>query len=68
MPSLVLISSKIINFPEILVDFFDPLPITHGLSVALSFHKKIHGSVNPSEAKSVPAILSAKHEISELIY
>ncbi|HUX95391.1 MAG TPA: FAD synthetase family protein [Bacteroidales bacterium] len=66
--AMVLICSNCNNYPEILVDFFDPLAITYDIPVTLSFHKRIHGAVNPSEVKSAPAILSAKHEISELIY
>mgnify|MGYP001008464180 CR=1 FL=1 len=66
--AMVLICSNCIDYPEVLVDFFDPLPVSSDIPVTLSFHKRIHGAVNPSEAKANPAILSAKHEISELIY
>ena len=66
--AMVIICEKNDKSPEVLVDFFNPLPIVLNLPVTLSFHKRVHGAVNPSDAKAVSAILSAKHEISELIY
>ncbi len=66
--AMVLICSNCNGYPEVLVDFFDPLPVSSDISVTLSFHKRIHGAVNPSDAKANRAILSAKYEISELIY
>jgi riboflavin kinase/FMN adenylyltransferase len=66
--AMVIISRKESSQPELLVDFFEPLKSGHDLSVTLSFHKKIHGAVNPSDSNSVTRILSAREEISELIY
>jgi riboflavin kinase / FMN adenylyltransferase len=54
--------------PELTVNFFDDITIEDRYPLTLSFHKKIHGAVNLSEERFIPRILSAKEEISELIF
>jgi riboflavin kinase/FMN adenylyltransferase len=53
---------------EVLVNIFDDHAFPKDHSVTLFFHKKIHGAVNLSDSRSALKILSAKEEISDLIY
>ena len=53
---------------EVLVDFFEPFIADAEIAVTFSFHKRIHGAVNLADLKSKPAIISARQEISDLIY
>jgi riboflavin kinase/FMN adenylyltransferase len=65
---MVLIHLNHKNKPELLVSLFDTVTIPSDDQLTLSFHKKIHGAVKPSEEKFIPRILSAKEEIIELIF
>jgi riboflavin kinase/FMN adenylyltransferase len=56
------------NNSEVLLNFFEGSEIDSNSKVTLSFHKKIHGAINLSEEKALLRIISAKEEISELIY
>ena len=66
--AMVIVNPKESSQPELLAHFFDVPPGGEDLNITLSFHKKIHGAVNFSEPKSVSRLLSAREEISELIY
>jgi riboflavin kinase / FMN adenylyltransferase len=66
--AMVIVNPKESSQPELLAHFFDAPPRLEDLNITLSFHKKIHGAVNFSEPKSVSRLLSAREEISELIY
>ena len=66
--AMVIVNPKESSQPELLAHFFDVPPRGEDLNITLSFHKKIHGAVNFSEPKSVSRLLSAREEISELIY
>jgi riboflavin kinase/FMN adenylyltransferase len=49
-------------------DFFEKLPDNDKPEIKLSFHKRVQGAVNLSDPANIPRILSARNEISELIY
>lgn len=66
--AMALIHMNNISTPELLVSFFNDIPLPSGFPLTLSFHKKIQGAVNLSEKKYIPRILSAKEEINELIF
>ena len=53
---------------EVLLNIFEDQGFTLNNNIILSFHKKIHGSVDLSESKTFLKLNSAKEEISELIY
>jgi riboflavin kinase/FMN adenylyltransferase len=56
------------NNSEVLLSFFEGWDIDPQSKVTLYFHKKIRGAINLSEEKALSRIISAKEEISELIY
>jgi riboflavin kinase / FMN adenylyltransferase len=66
--AMVIVHPKEDKQPELLAYFFDTPPSGENINITMSFHKKIHSAVNFSESKSVSRILSAREEISELIY
>jgi len=66
--AMVIVNPKEGNQPELMVDFFDAPPTEEEQNITMSFHKKIHGAVNLSEPRSVSRIISAREEISDLIY
>jgi riboflavin kinase/FMN adenylyltransferase len=54
---------------EVLLNILDGDPIKYNLDSIISFHKRIHGSVNLSDqSDSARWLKAAKTEISELIY
>jgi riboflavin kinase / FMN adenylyltransferase len=65
---MVIIYKKPDDKPEVLVDIFTSPEIIPGQRASLFFHKKIHGAVNPEDVKATPKIISAREEISDLIY
>ena len=56
------------NKPEVLLNIIEGSEVSLQGKVTLSFHKRIHGAISLSDEKAVSRILSAKEEISELIY
>jgi riboflavin kinase / FMN adenylyltransferase len=56
------------NTQEVLLDIFDDMNLDDDTKVTISFHKKIHGSVDLADSKTIQKINSAKEEISELIF
>jgi riboflavin kinase/FMN adenylyltransferase len=66
--AMAIIHSGNTSKPELFVNFFEDIPVSSDDPLILSFHKKIHGAINLSEEKFIPRILSAKEEISELIF
>jgi riboflavin kinase / FMN adenylyltransferase len=54
---------------EVLLNILDGDPIKYGMDSIISFHKRIHGSINLSDqSDSARWLKAAKTEISELIY
>jgi riboflavin kinase / FMN adenylyltransferase len=54
---------------DVLVEFLDlSFTETENSRITLSFHKKIHGAVNPGDDRANARISHARQEISELIY
>jgi riboflavin kinase / FMN adenylyltransferase len=53
---------------EVLLDIFDEMNSRSNNKVTISFHKKIHGTVDFSDVRAIAKINLAKEEISELIY
>jgi riboflavin kinase / FMN adenylyltransferase len=53
---------------EVLLNIFDEKSFNADEIITLSFHKKIYGAVDMSDARSGSKINLAKQEISELIY
>lgn len=66
--AMALIQLNHAGLPELFVNFFNDIPIPSDFPLILSFHKKIHGAVNLSERRFIQGILSAKDEISDLIF
>lgn len=66
--AMALIMEDFNRTTELLVSFYEEFPFSPGNNITLSFHKKVQGSVNLSDAKFRSRILSAREEISELIY
>jgi riboflavin kinase/FMN adenylyltransferase len=66
--AMVIVNTKESDQPELLAYLYDAPPSGEDLNITMSFHKKIHGAVNLTEPKSVSSVLSAREEISELIY
>ena len=56
------------NKSLLVADIFEQLPFGNDKRIRLSFHKKVQGAVNLNEQSNVQRILSARNEISELIY
>jgi riboflavin kinase / FMN adenylyltransferase len=56
------------NNQEVLLDIFDDMNLDNDTKVTISFHKKIHGSVDLADSKTIQKINSAKEEISDLIF
>jgi riboflavin kinase / FMN adenylyltransferase len=54
--------------PEVLLDCFSDSKISSGENITLYFHKKIHGSVDLTDNRSIVRVNLAREEISELIY
>jgi riboflavin kinase/FMN adenylyltransferase len=65
---MVIIYRKSEEKPEVLLNIFDEINLPAQSRVSVYFHKKIHGSVNFSEARSLVKINASKEEISDLIY
>ena len=65
---MTIIHMKDENISEVVVDIFDDSRIDKNRNVSVCFHKKVHGQVNLNDARSAVKIISAKEEISELIY
>jgi riboflavin kinase / FMN adenylyltransferase len=53
---------------EVLLHIFNNRSLLPGQKVIIYFRKKVHGSVNMNDIKTVGKIRAAKEEISELIY
>jgi riboflavin kinase / FMN adenylyltransferase len=54
---------------DVLAEFLDlSFPEMENSRITLSFHKKIHGAVNPGDDRANARISHARQEISELIY
>lgn len=53
---------------DVLLDIFENVSFFVGNIITIFFHKKIHGAVSLTDAKTTFKINSAKEEISELIY
>ena len=56
------------NKSLLVADIFEQHPSGNDKSIRLSFHKKVQGAVNLNDHGNVQRILSARNEISELIY
>jgi riboflavin kinase / FMN adenylyltransferase len=64
---MVVIQKPVDGKPELLLNIFEAEHYENRM-VTLSFHKKIHGSVNVTDLNHIQRINSAKTEIMELIY
>jgi len=53
---------------DLFVSFLDKNPMPIDNNMVISFHKKVHGAVNLTDEKYRARILSARDEITELIY
>ena len=56
------------NKSEVLLHTFLEPELNPAGKVTISFHKKIHGAISLSDERALSRIMSAKEEISELIY
>jgi riboflavin kinase/FMN adenylyltransferase len=65
---MVLITSEIQGNPEVLVNIFEDQEAFTGKKTEVLFHKKIHGSVGLTDAKTLVKLETAKEEITDLIY
>lgn len=65
---MVIINKENMERAEVLVNIFDNTSHLQNSKVSILFHKKIHGAVNLSDARSELKIASAKNEIADLIY
>ena len=65
---MVIIHQKPGTASEVLLNIFDNQGFTLNRNITIFFHKKIHGSVDLSESKTILKLNSGKEEISELIY
>jgi riboflavin kinase / FMN adenylyltransferase len=65
---MVLIHKTDNNKSEVLLNIFEETGFDTGNKITVSFHKKIHGSVNLSDSVASSKIRTAIEEISELIY
>jgi hypothetical protein len=54
--------------PEVLLNCLDDSNISSKENVTISFHKRVHGSVDLTDSKSAIRVNMAREEISELIY
>jgi riboflavin kinase/FMN adenylyltransferase len=65
---MVIINKETFGRAELLLNIFDNNDHLQNSKVSILFHKRIHGSVNLSDTRSILKITNAKNEISELIY
>jgi len=65
---MVIINRENEKRSEVLLNIFEPYSSIENSIVSILFHKKIHGSVNLSDYKSILKITAAKDEIADLIY
>jgi len=65
---MTIIHRKPNNTSEVLLNVFDSLNISGDNKITISFHKKIHGTVDFSDGRAISKINIAKEEISDLIY
>jgi riboflavin kinase/FMN adenylyltransferase len=65
---MTIIHRKNENEVEVLLNSFDENKFPANHKIAIFFHKKIHGAVILSDSRSTSKIISAKEEISDLIY
>jgi riboflavin kinase/FMN adenylyltransferase len=65
---MVIINKETFGRAEVLLNIFDNNDHLQNSKVSILFHKRIHGSVNLSDTRSILKITNAKNEISELIY
>ncbi len=65
---MVIINSKPGGSTEVLLHAFAVPGFTPGNNITLFFHKKIHGSVDLSETKTIMKLNAAREEILDLIY
>jgi riboflavin kinase/FMN adenylyltransferase len=65
---MTIIHRKNENEVEVLLNSFDENKFPANHKIAIFFHKKIHGAVILSDSRFTSKIISAKEEISDLIY
>jgi riboflavin kinase/FMN adenylyltransferase len=65
---MVIIHDKPGGKADVLLNLFDDSDFNYDQIITLYFHKKIFGAVNFSDNKSLLRLISAKEEISDLIF
>jgi riboflavin kinase / FMN adenylyltransferase len=65
---MTIIHRRIDTSSEVLLNVFDDMKLYSDKEITISFHKKIHGSVDFADSRAVSKINLAIEEISDLIY